>query len=195
MYCITLKNNHEKTISSLGYVPVGLGKNITSDLFIRDNSKLNISSKNDFYGEYTFHYWLWKNYLESHDGEWFGFCHYRKFWSLKHYNSKEINFNSLNDLVLKEIPEKYEEYETILGEPFFVNQFRGTKFIKKGMKIFLKNPLLLFDEKRRTLNYHFDLMHGENNLKKAIDLLDKENQNDWNKPPPMKNEKDEISCS
>ena len=42
MYCITLNNNHAKIINALGYVPVGLGKNITSDLFIRDNSKLNI---------------------------------------------------------------------------------------------------------------------------------------------------------
>ena len=42
MYCITINNNHAKTISSLGYVPVGLGKNITSDLFIRDNSIVNI---------------------------------------------------------------------------------------------------------------------------------------------------------
>ena len=43
MYCITLNNNHAKIINALGYVPVGLGKNITSDLFIRDNSNLNIS--------------------------------------------------------------------------------------------------------------------------------------------------------
>jgi len=45
MYCITLNNNHAKIINALGYVPVGLGKNITSDLFIRDNSNLNISKK------------------------------------------------------------------------------------------------------------------------------------------------------
>ena len=56
---------------------------------------------------------------------------------------------------------------------------RTMKFIKKGMKIFLKNPLLFFDKKKRNLNFHFDFMHGENNLRKAIDLLDPKNNRDF----------------
>ena len=181
MFCTSLEPSHYEFIKKLGYVPVALGdKSFTGD-WLRDNSGPNISKKNKNYAECTYHYWFWKNYLDKYDGEWIGFCHYRKFWSLERYNPEDINFNSLDELVLKKIPEKYEEYETILGEPFFVNQFRGMKFIKKGMKIFLKNPLLFFDKKRRSLNFHFDFMHGENNLSKAIDLLDQENQNDFRK--------------
>ena len=52
-------------IKSLDYIPVGLGNSISSEGFLRDNNQINISKKNPFYGEYTFHYWLWKNYLSS----------------------------------------------------------------------------------------------------------------------------------
>ena len=179
MFCTTLEPNHYKFIKKLGYIPVGLGENFFSGDWFRDNSGQNISKKNKNYAECTYHYWFWKNLLDKHDGEWIGFCHYRKFWGLEQYKFEDINFNRLESLVLKKISEKYDKYETILGEPFFVNQFRGMKFIKKGMKIFLKKPLLFFDKKKRSINFHFDFMHGENNLSKAIDLLDQDNKNDF----------------
>ena len=74
-----MRDEDLKLIKSFGYIPVGLGKNIISKEFLRDNSKINISGKNPFYGEYTFHYWLWKNYLNELDDGWIGFCQYRKF--------------------------------------------------------------------------------------------------------------------
>ena len=181
MFCTTLEPNHYEFIKKLGYIPAGIGEKNFKGEWFRDNTGKNISKKNKNYAECTFHYWFWKNCLDNHDNEWVGFCHYRKFWGMKQYKPEDINFNRLEDLVVKNIPEKYDDYETILGEPFFVNQFRGMKFIKNGMKIFLKKPLLFFSKKRRNLNFHFDFMHGENNLSKAIDLLDQENQNDFRK--------------
>ena len=176
MFCTTLEPSHYKFIKNLGYIPAGLGeKNFGNDWF-RDNSGINIAKKNKNYAECTYHYWIWKNYLDKTSDKWIGFCHYRKFWTLEPHNSKDINLNDLNEQVLKEIPKEYEEYEAILGEPFFVNQMRTMKFIKKGMKIFLKNPFLFFDKRKRNLNFHFDLMHGEKNLEKSINLLDKQNQ-------------------
>lgn len=65
MYCLTMRNADFNIIKSLEYFPVGLGDKIVSKDFLRDNSLDNISSKNYFYGEYTFHYWLWKNALEK----------------------------------------------------------------------------------------------------------------------------------
>ena len=76
---------------------------------------------------------------------------------------------------------KFNEYESILGDPIFINQFRPTKFIKKGLKFFIKRPLSIISRKERNINFHFDFMHGENNLNKAINLLDPENQNDFRK--------------
>ena len=101
MFCLTLEPNHYKFIKELGYTPVGLGeKNFNKDWFT-DKSKTNISKKNENYGEYTYHYWIWKNYLDELDDGWIGFCQYRKFWSLEEHKVENINFNSLGNQVLK----------------------------------------------------------------------------------------------
>ena len=61
IFCLSLNPMHEKIISKLGYIPVGLGDKFFSDEWLSDKSKNNIALKNQYYGEYTFHYWLWKN--------------------------------------------------------------------------------------------------------------------------------------
>ena len=61
IFCLTLNPDHEKLISQLSYIPVGLGENKFSENFLTDKSGKNISKKNSYYGEYTFHYWIWKN--------------------------------------------------------------------------------------------------------------------------------------
>jgi len=179
MFCISLEPNHYNFIKKLGYTPVGLGDKDFNDDWFKDKLGINISKKNKNYGEYTFHYWIWKNYLDKLKDEWIGFCQYRKFWSLEKYKTEDINFNSLTSQVLKEIPKKFNEYESILGEPIFINQFRSMKFIKKGLKFFVKRPLTIFSKKKRNINFHFDFMHGENNLDRAINLLDQQDQNDF----------------
>ena len=62
MFCLTMSSNHLNFIKKINYIPVGLGEDKFSRDFFRDNEGDNISQKNKFYGEYTFHYWLWKNY-------------------------------------------------------------------------------------------------------------------------------------
>ena len=181
IFCISLEPNHYDFIKSLGYEPVGLGDKNFNDKWFRDNSGINISRKNKNYGEYTYHYWIWKNYLDKLDDKWIGFCQYRKFWSLSRDQTKNVNITNLNNQVLKEIPKKFDEYEAIIGEPIYVNQRKIMKFIKNGFKIILKKPFLIFDRNKRNLNFHFDLMHGENNLNSAINLLDTANQNDFRK--------------
>ena len=181
MFCLTLEPNHYKFIKELDYLPVGLGEKNFDEKWFSDKSGKNISKKNKNYGEYTYHYWVWKNYLENLDEKWIGFCQYRKFWSLHQHKTENINFNTLKDKVLKEIPNELNKYDSILGTPMYVNQWKIMKFIKKGFNIVLKNPLLIFNKKRRNLNFHFDLMHGRNNLNNAIDLLDKSNRDDFRK--------------
>ena len=179
MFCLSMNPEHYDYINNLGYIPVGLGEKNFNKKWFTDKSGENIAEKNRHYSEYTFHYWLWKNYLNSLEDGWIGFCQYRKFWSLNEENKENIDINNINNKILKEIPEEFQNYESILTQPLFVNQWRTMKYLKKGFKILIKNPNLIFDKNKRNINFHFDLMHGENNLKKAINLLDEKNREDF----------------
>ena len=176
-----MEPSHLDFINGLGYVPVGVGDKKFSDKWMRDNVGDNISDKNKYYSEFTFHYWIWKNYIDKIEDNWFGFCQYRKFWSKEVFIDETLNINNINEHVLKEIPEKYNKYETILTDPQFVNEWKTSKFLKKGLHLFLQNPSLIFNKNKRNINFHFDLMHGKNKLKEAIDLLDEKNKEDFKK--------------
>ena len=171
MFCLTLEPGHLSFIKNLNYIPVGLGEKNFSDEWLSDKTGKSISEKNKNYGEYTFHYWIWKNYIDKINSEWIGFGQYRKFWTIDNFENEDLNINKINSVAIREIPSDFEDYDVILGEPFYVNQRRISKFIKKGFKIIIKKPGVLFNKNSRNLKFHFDLMHGENNLKKAIDLL------------------------
>ena len=43
----------------------------------------------------------------------------------------------------------------------------------------IKTPSLLFNKRLRNISFHFDLMHGDGNLRRAINLLGKEDKNDF----------------
>tara|TARA_A100001037_G_scaffold294538_1_gene312477 strand:+ start:176 stop:1012 length:837 start_codon:yes stop_codon:yes gene_type:complete len=181
MFCISLEPSHFNFIKSMNYIPVGLGEKKFNDGWMGDKTGNNISKKNKNYGEYTFHYWIWKNYMEKLSDNWIGFCQYRKFWTTNNFENTNLKIDEIPSITLKYIPEKFENYDVILGEPFYINQRRIMKFFKKGFKLILKNPALLFSKKQRNIKFHFDLMHGENNLYKAIDLLDDKNRDDFKK--------------
>ena len=62
MYCLCLHNKTLPIIKKLGYIPVGVGGDKFSQEWLKDDTLENISFKNKYYGEYTFHYWYWKKY-------------------------------------------------------------------------------------------------------------------------------------
>ena len=170
MYCISMKNSHLEKIKKLNYIPVGLGIEKFDKEWTTDNTGANISFKNKFYGENTFHYWLWKNQLkESFEKTWLGFCHYRRFW-VKDPNV--LNFDDLKTNIINKIPDDWNSYEVILGNEFLVNKTKISKIIKHGKKQLLKNPFVFFSKKKLTIKVHFDMYHGYGNLDKAIEFLD-----------------------
>ena len=180
MFCISLEPKHLKFIKSLNYIPVGVGEKNFSEEWMTDNKGKNISKKNKNYGEYTFHYWIWKNYLDKLSDNWIGFCQYRKFWTLKNLEKSKLDIKILPSIALKEIPKEYEDYEAILGNSFYINQRRTMKFLKKGFKLIIKNPKILFSQKSRNIKFHFDIWHGSKYMEKAIALLEQEERNDFN---------------
>ena len=175
IYCLTMDPSHESKILNLNFIPVGLGEEKFSNNFLTDKKGENISFKNKFYGEYTFHYWLWKNHLDKINTNWIGFCQYRKFFVKQKINNElnKLTFKELNNYLLKQIDENDNlNYDCILGDLLSVNDFRFTKFVKKNILKFIKQPSLIFNKKKRNIKLHFDIFHGEGNLDKAIDVLD-----------------------
>jgi hypothetical protein len=179
MFCLTMKPEHVEFITKLSYDPVGLGKLHFPKSCMNDKSDKNIHEKNPYYGEYTFHYWIWKNYLDQINHKWIGFCQYRKYWTTTKIVSSDVSFDFFKNSLLTEIKFDDEEYDCILGEPFFINQLRLSKFIKKIPKKLILNPSIIFDKKKRNIKFHFDMWHGKGNLDKAIDLLEKNDREDF----------------
>ena len=151
MFCISMNANHLDFIKQIKYIPVGLGEDTFSNEWYRDNTGNNISKKNKNYGEYTFHYWLWKNYVNNNEfnDKWIGFCQYRKFWSNKKNFSSPATINDLQKLVLSELPEAYQNTDVILGEEIVTTNFKKMKFLKKGLRLILENPSYLFNKKKK----------------------------------------------
>lgn len=179
MFCICIHNELLSKVKKLNYIPVGLGDDKFNDGWTKDNLGQNISEKNKFYGEYTFHYWFWKNELKNiSENDWIGFCAYRRFWlNKKNENVKNLNFK---DKVLRQIPEFWNDYQVILGNKIEVNNIKLIKILKYGKISLLRNPKAVF-KKNRSIKFHFDMFHGNGVLDKAIDVLNENDREDFRK--------------
>jgi hypothetical protein len=185
MFCLSLYGEHLNNLKKINYIPVGLGENNFNNEWLRDNTKQNISRKNKYYGEYTFHYWFWKNMIdEISDKNWIGFCAYRRYWA-NHNNIKSnelnkiINNQNFREHVLQDVKNDWSNYETILGERIPFGKIKLSKIIKNGgIKSILRN-LNSFIENQTTVKFHFDIFHGNEKIDKAIDLLEMKERSDF----------------
>jgi hypothetical protein len=185
MFCLSLYGEHLNNLKKINYIPVGLGENNFNNEWLRDNTKQNISNKNKYYGEYTFHYWFWKNMIdEISDKNWIGFCAYRRYWA-NHNNMKSnelnkiINNQNFREHVLQDVKNDWSNYETILGERIPFGKIKLSKIIKNGgIKSILRN-LNSFIKNQTTVKFHFDIFHGNEKIDKAIDLLEMKERSDF----------------
>ena len=177
IYCLSTNYKNLKTIQELNYVPVGLKNENFSDEWLRDNTGLNISHKNPFYGEYTFYYWYWKNLLKyKKKDNWVGFCSYREYWK----KNNDIYSNKLKDIALQNVQSDWESYDAIIGEPIEINKTKLSKIVKNGKMALLFNPYAIF-KRGRNIKWHFDMYHGVKNLDKAINLLPDNDREEFRK--------------
>lgn len=175
LYCLSLNNEDYNKIKNLNYIPVGLGSDNFNTNWLRDDTHDNISEKNNFYGEYTFHYWFWKNELNKIDNEsWIGFCAYRRFWT----NADDLFEIQNKKDFLHQVPKDWNNYDVILGQNIYMNGWTKMKILKHGLKSFMLQPKYFF-KKNRNLKLHFDSFHGYGNLDKAIQALDNDNREDF----------------
>ena len=184
IYCMCLNEHHLDNLKKLKYIPVGLGSKNFSSEWTRDNTGENISYKNPYYGEYTFYYWFWKNILnKTNDGNWIGFTGYRYHWSKNNLLKSEeitkiVTIENFDQYILKKIPKEWNNYECILGEKIYIDNWKLSKILKHGKKKFLLNPIN-FLKKKHNIKLHFDVFHGNGKLKIAIDYLDKKEKQDF----------------
>ncbi len=177
IYCIAVDDRLVNKIKDINCVPVGLGDAIFSKDWKRDNIANNISDKNKHYGELTFYYWFWKNELNNlPDNTWYGFSQYRRHWSSNSIKYKKVD--NLESSILKKIPSEWSNYETILPEPMDLTHLKFMKLLKYGKIALLNNPMAIFKSKRN-IKFNFDMMHGNGLLEKAIELLGKEDKEDF----------------
>ena len=177
MFCICIHNELLSKVKKLDYIPVGLGEDKFDDEWITDKSGKNISKKNKFYGEHTFHYWFWKNELNNlSEDKWIGFCAYRRFW-MNENNENNQNHN-FQDMILKNVPKSWDGYQVILGNKIVVNDIKWIKILKYGKMSLLKNPKAFF-KKNRSIKFQFDMFHGNGILDKAINVLNENDREDF----------------
>ena len=145
LYCFGIHDDVLSSIQSLNYIPVGLGENTISSGWLKDNTGDQIASKNKYYSELTFYYWLWKNkFKEIPNNIWVGFSQYRRHWK-QNKDQLKVGYKLENE-ILKKIPFEWKNYETILPNPIDIQG--------QGFGSLAKNEGWLFD--KSNLEYHIE---------------------------------------
>ncbi len=179
IFCLSIYNENFDLFENLNLVPVGLGNQNFDTKWLNDRGKINISEKNENFGEYTFHYHLWKNNLiDLNNNSWIGFCTYRRLWAnLDH--DKVINFNNLSRNILMKPHKDWLNFEVVLVKPLIFNKINNLKLIKKNLFEVIKKPKVLIQ--KTSLLDQFNIFHGSYFLNEAFNILTKENRDDFEK--------------
>ena len=179
LFCVT--NKPLPNLENTNLILAGVGKYNFTSKYIDTSTKINIFNKEEYYSELTFHYWYWKNLLNTENYEWIGFCQKRRFWINKNSLNINLNHENIHEHLLKEIDKSWENSNTILCDPINISGAKKIKLIKRGWRNIISNPNLLFGKGKETINVHFDMHHGHGNLNKAIGLLDEKDREDFKK--------------
>jgi|TARA_A100001011_G_scaffold132458_1_gene139609 hypothetical protein len=173
IYCVTDKviNFLSNTNYQIGWV----GTETPPKNYILSNDKDNIFFKEKYYSELTFHYWFWKNLLDTKSNDWIGFCQKRRYWIKKKSVNLKIDETNIYENLISNIEEEWNGFNAVICSPVSLNKVKKVKMIKRGFRSLISNPAIFFDEKKQSINFHFDMHHGYGNLKKAIDVM---NDND-----------------
>ena len=169
IFCLSIYNENYSFFKKNNLISVNLGKNNFGENWLNDKFENDISHKNENFGEYTFHYRLWKDLsLNVKDHKWIGFCTYRRFWINKNSLVPQ-NMTELSNSILKEVPIEWDGYDCILADPIYLGKQKVMKLLKNNFKYILKKPSLLIN--KCTIKDQFYLNHGSYFLDEAIKLL------------------------
>ena len=176
--CVTDK--HIKFLDNTNYKIGWVGKEKPKPNYLTCNTNNNIYHKEKYYSELTFHYWYWKNILNTKENSWIGFCQKRRFW-IKYNKNKIKNFKDLKKSIIKTPPKEWKSHESIICKPIRVDLTKKMKLIKRGWRNLLLDPAIFFNRKKRSIKLHFDMHHGYGILEKSINLMNKNDKNEFKK--------------
>ena len=172
---------HNKRIEILkNLIPAGTGESTYPKQWFTDNTGNNISHLNKSFAELTFHYWVWKNYLDNFSKkDMIGFCQYRRFW-LKKDHEKIITIDNLNENLLTIDHFKFNESDVYLTNPEKVFLKKKSIFKYRGFLENIKDPFPIFSRSKHTVGLQFEVY---TKTKKFIyelsKFLKKEDQDDF----------------
>ena len=180
-FCIT--SEKKDILNEINLKIIVGGSQVKKDKFphnwLLDSNNINISSKNKNFGTLTSIYAIWKNEINKYNqNTWIGISHYRRFW-LKEKHEKQISLINLNINLLSTISEENLIFDAFVPNPQNLTGYKLIKLLKKAPKNILKDPLILFDKKKHTINLHFDMFHLYGGLTKAASVLKKNEQDSF----------------
>ncbi len=179
-FCISHK--YDKFLDEINLKVIGSGalkKRYPSHWLNDASGKKNISKKNSSYGSLTSIYWIWKNYIKQiKNNDFIAICHYRRFW-LKENHNKKITSKNLSNNLLRNIPKKFNNFDAFVCSPVNLKGYKFSKLIKKGKRSLFKDPTILFNKNKHTINLHFDIFHIHNGLIKASNFINKTEKQDF----------------
>ena len=180
IYCISQKYIKEMDKLNLNIIGSGGHKRKFPKNWLNDSmGQKHISKKNFNYGTLTSIYWIWKNHIKYlKQDDYIGICHYRRFW-LKKNHDKKIGLNNLKKNLLTNIPYKYNKFDAFVCSPQSLKGYKLSKLIKKGKRSILKDPRIIFDKKKHTINLHFNIFHLYDGLENSIKFLNRNDKEDF----------------
>jgi hypothetical protein len=181
IYCVTDRSINFLKDKNVGYKIGWVGEETPEPEYVCCNNKDNIFYKEKHYSELTFHYWYWKNLLKLNKKKWVGFCQKRRFWIKPESEGKEINIKNIQDHLLLNPLNNWNNYESIICKPINISGTKKIKILKRGWRSLIKKPSIFFNKNKHNIALHFDMHHGHGNLDLAINVLDNSDKNDFKK--------------
>jgi len=177
-FCIT--NEKKNILNETNLKIIVGGSHVKNEKFpntwLLDSNNINISSKNKNFGSLTSIYSIWKNEINKYNQDtWIGISHYRRLW-LKENHEKSISLINLNRNLLNNISEENLNFDAFIPNPQNLTGYKLMKLLKKARKNIFKDPLILFNKKKHTINLHFDMFHLYGGLTKAASVMSKNEQ-------------------
>lgn len=169
IFCIT--NKKIPDLEKTNLILAGVGQDDFPKNYLTCKSGESIHFKEKYYSELTFQYWYWKNLLKNETSDWVGFCQKRRFWIKKDSSNLKIDFDNLDEHLLKYPCSNWGGYEAIICRPLKISGAKKIKMIKRGWRSILKNPFIFFYQQKETIEFHFDMHHGHGNLRLAAQCL------------------------